>query len=143
MVGVQLSLPIYSGGKIKNETKRIEKQLEGIEYQKKGVENLIIQRINSAILKMVSEYSKIENAEKSVKAAEKSLDLVKDSYLRGVVSISDLIDAQTAFISAKRYEEAVVYQFLSALLETERASGKYYIIMGDEEKSQYLEEILN
>lgn len=141
-VGVQVSIPLYSGGETYNETKRIAKRIEIIEDQKKILENILIQRVNSSVLKMVSEYSKIENAKKSVEAAEKALDLVKDSYFRGVVSISVLIDAQTAFIGAKRYQEAVVYDFLLALMESERAIGKYSIRMDKEEKKEYLDKIL-
>ena len=82
-------------------------------------------------------YSGIGLSEAAVVAAHKNLELVKDAYGRGVVSILDLLDAQNAAIVAEEGAANAVYNFLIDLMEVERSIGKFYFECTGEERNQW------
>ena len=75
-------------------------------------------------------------AAEAARAARNNLDLVTDSYSRGVVSIIDLLDAQNASLIADEAASNAVYDFLIDFIEVERAVGRFYFLAGPEERQQ-------
>lgn len=141
-VGVRFSLPIYNGGKIKADKEIAENEIQAMEYQKELAVKYLEQRVMSYLLQVVSEYSKIQNAEVSANSASKALNLVKDAYSRGVVTISDLMSAQMASISAEQYRSTVKYDLMLAIMKAERSVGSFYIEKTPEEKEVFIKELI-
>lgn len=140
-IGIGVSLPLYSGGELKADREIAEQEIVVLDEKKEATEQYLEQRVVSYVLQIVSAFSKIQNAEISANAANKALDLVKDAYSRGVVSISELMDAQTASVSAEQYRSTVMYDLMTALMRAERAVGKYYIFMDENEREKVRKDI--
>jgi outer membrane protein TolC len=140
-VGLSFSLPIYSGGELKANKDIALSEVEKLSYQKEAITKGLEQQVISYLLKVVSEYSKIKNAEISSDSAKKALGLVNDAYSRGVVSITDLMSAQTASISAEQYKVTVMYDLMIAIMRTERSVGSFYILKDKEGKEEFVKDL--
>lgn len=140
-VGLSFSLPIYSGGELKTDKEIALSEVEKLEYQKEAITKGLEQQVISYLLKVVSEYSKIKNAEISSDSAKKALNLINDAYSRGVVSITDQMSAQTASISAEQYKATVMYDLMTAIMRTERSVGSFYILKDKEGREDFVKDL--
>ena len=140
-VALGFSLPIYTGGELKIDKKIAENSIEVLELQKDTTQKNIDQQIITSISKVVTEYSKIKNAEISLTSALKALNIVKESYSSGITSIFDLISSQNAAFSAEEYKSTITYDLMTAIMRTERVLEEFYILKSDEEKAEISKKI--
>ena len=64
-----------------------------------------------------------------------NLDLVEDAYARGVASLLDLLDAQTAALNAEELAANALYDYLIDLLEAKRAASG--ILLDERERDAF------
>lgn len=140
-VGIGFRLPIYSGGELKLDKKISENEIETLELKRNTVEKLLEQQIRANISKITSEYSKIKNAEVSLNSATKALNIVKDSYSKGITSIFDLISVQNSAFSAEQYKVTSTYNLIIEVMRAERTIGDFYILKDNYEKEKFVEAI--
>jgi len=125
-LGVGFELPLYSGGDIAYEKKQVSSELSSLESNKKAIVEDFGRSISARITDLSVGFETIRNAQKSAAASEKNLELVKDNYAKGTVSITNLLDAQTDAVNSREQEVIATYNFLIALLDLERTIGSYY-----------------
>ncbi|MCC6145820.1 MAG: TolC family protein [Candidatus Hydrogenedentes bacterium] len=140
-VGVEASLPLYAGGGRKADRVQSRETLEQLLLERKAAEEKLEQRIRSAMEKLRASWPTIRHAEAASAAAQKGLGLVSDAYSRGVVDITDLLDAQNAALTASLGAAGAVYQFLVDLTLFERSIGNFAILSGPEEQARWLREL--
>jgi outer membrane protein len=136
-VGLNLSLPLYSGGGKFASSKKADAELRLLRLQRQALAERIEQRIRSALHLAGASYAGIGLSGDAAVAAYKNLELVKDAYGRGAVSILALLDAQNAAILAEEGADNAVYDFLVDLMEVERSIGKYYFFATQEYRDQW------
>ena len=90
---------------------------------------------------MGASFASIRELTLSAEAAAKSLNVVQDAYARGAVSILDLLDAQNAALVSQELAENAVFDFTIDLMSVERAVGKFYLHLSDEEAQEYLQRL--
>ena len=140
-LGVNLSLPLFSGaGRIASLHKARE-ELNRLRIQQEAASERIELRIRSAIHLMGSSYAGIRLSRDAAAAARKNLELVKDSYSRGVMSILDLLDAQNASLVSELGAANAVYDFLVDLMEVERSVGRFTFFMNAEEVESFFKRL--
>ena len=74
--------------------------LQALKLQRDATRETVEQRIRSAMHAVGASYAAIGLSRDAAQAAAENLELVTDSYSRGVVSILTLLDAQNASLSA-------------------------------------------
>ena len=129
-----ISLPLFTSGRrpaVKNQDVEL---LSELKLDRELTSQRIEQRVRSALHTAGASYAGIGLAQDASEAARRNLELVTDSYSRGVVSILDLLDAQNAFLSADEAAANAIYDFLIDFLEVERAVGKFYMLATPEER---------
>ena len=84
-------------------------------------------------------YSSIELSKDAADAADASLSLVTDSYSRGAVSITDLIDAQNAALSADLDAAVSLYRFITDFMNLLRAQSNFELIMDPQAWQDWLD----
>jgi outer membrane protein TolC/ABC-type uncharacterized transport system substrate-binding protein len=136
-VGVQASLPLFAGGERVARRTRAEEELERLRTERAAAALRIEQRVRSALHDTGAAYAAIGLARESAQAARRNLELVSDSYGRGVVSIIELLDAQNAAILAEEAAANAVHVFLRDLMEVERAVGSFTFFAGSAERDDY------
>jgi outer membrane protein TolC len=103
-------------------------------------ENNVKQQIRAALTDLVSAQVSVESSIDARVAAEKTLKLVTDSYSRGEVSITELLDSQNVAIQAKESESSAKYNYYTKLMKMEKTVGSYHLL-NPEVYSEVLDEI--
>lgn len=128
-VGIQATLPLFSGGARKAEVSRANNTLVQSRYQKENVKEQIESRIRTAIQSASASYPAIRLSNDAAKAAIENLSLVTDAYSKGAVSITDLIDAQDAALAAKLASVEAQYTFMIDWVEIQRAVANFDLLL--------------
>ena len=136
-LGVNVSLPVFSGGRRFSERSQSSEEVTRLEVQRSAVSERVEQRIRTAIHFAGSSYAGIGLARKGADAARNNLELVGDAYAQGLVSIIDLIDAQNASLVADLGAATSVYDFLVDWVEAERAVGRFSLFMTAAERDDF------
>ncbi len=133
-IALSASLPIFSGGAMRADLTQAYEELGRLRTERRAIADRIAQRVRTAIQLGGASYTAIGLSQKAAEAARNNLELVTDAYSRGVVSIVELLDAQNADLVAGQAEATAVYNFLTNVLKFERAYGRFFALMSDEEK---------
>jgi outer membrane protein TolC len=136
-VGVSLTLPLFQGGERFSEQKRVFHELARLRLERAAVKERIDQRIQAAVIKTEVSFPSIQLSRDAAEASGKNLELVMDSYSRGVVSILDLLDAQNASLVTEQAAANAVYDFLIDLMEVQRAANLFDFFTSPEERESW------
>jgi outer membrane protein len=140
-VGVFATFPLAEGGGKFATIKRAREELSRIQLEKGATSERIEQRIRSALHQASASYPNIRLSRSAAKAARRNLDLVSDQYVRGLVSIVDLLDAQNSSLRADQDAENAVYNFLIDWMDVQRAAGRFDFLMTPEQREEYFQKL--
>ncbi len=124
-LGLAATLPLFSGGARAAERAQADEELARLRELRSATTERIEQRIRIGMERTRASYPGVGLAEESAAAARANLELVADAYARGAVPIIDLLDAQNAALVADQLAVNAVYDFLSDLMEVERAANRF------------------
>ncbi|MEM7402242.1 MAG: TolC family protein [Pseudomonadota bacterium] len=128
-VGVEATLPLFTSGARKSSVSRANNELMQSRIDKENIYEQIESRILTALQQAKGSYPGIRLTKDAATAAKENLDLVIDSYSKGVVSITDLIDAQDASLAANLDAVDAQYQFMIDWIEVQRAVANFDLIL--------------
>ncbi|NIS75133.1 MAG: TolC family protein [Deltaproteobacteria bacterium] len=131
------SFPLFEGGAKKAEINRSIEELGRLKLERASAAERVEERIRSALHVARTAFTTIEFSNDAARAARKNLELITDSYSRGVVGIIDLLDAQTASLVADLEAANAATDFLIALMNAQRAAGGFDLLMTAEEREDW------
>lgn len=140
-VSVNAALPVFTGGERVAERIQAEIDLERLQLDRTASEERLDQRIRSILERVRASFIGIRFAEQSAAAAGANLTLVEDSYARGVGSLLDLLDAQTADLNAKEQAANALYDFLDDWLEMHRAANMFGLVLDTDEQTAFADRL--
>jgi len=140
-VALNLSFPLFDGGAKYAERRKAREELEQLRLQYDSITEKIEQRIRASLYNAGASFAAIRELKLSAEAAAKSLKVVQDAYARGAISILDLLDAQNVALVSEELAENAVFDFTIDLMSTERAVGKFYLQLSEEEGQEYLQRL--
>ena len=123
-LALSASLPLFEGGSKLAARRKALETLAQLRLERRTVEERIEQRVRSAAHTVGASYAGIGQMLEAAEAADKSLDVVRDAYSRGVVSVVDLLDAQNAVLLSDLGAADAFYTFLIDLVAVGRAIGQ-------------------
>lgn len=100
-VGLNLSIPIFSGFSVSNRVQIAEVQSMNKELEVRELERKIKQEINESYLSLLAAKKSLSVSEKNVKAAEERLKIEQERYNLGSGKLLDLLIANSSYITAK------------------------------------------
>ena len=86
-------------------------------------------------------YPSIQLSRDAAVASDKNLELVTDSYERGILSIIDLLDAQNQALSANLAAANSIYDFLVDLMKVQRSLGMFVFFMDEDQKQLWFQKM--
>jgi len=140
-VGVQFSLPLFEGGARKAEVRRGTETLEALRRDRESLQEKIELRIRAALFRIAASSSAIDLSAQAAGAARRNLELVSDSYERGVVSIIDLLDAQNAALVSEQVAANAVFDFLIDLMQVQRAAVNFDFFLSASDRAAWFERL--
>ena len=124
-LGLQASLSFDLNGQRRKTTSRKKLEKRQLELQQQATAQSILTVTGQALFNIGSSYPSIELSHASADAAMQSLELVRNAYAKGQVSISDLLDAQNNALSARLLAADAEYSFLQDYIGLMRAAGDF------------------
>lgn len=123
-LGVNLSLPVFSGFATQNQVREAEAQIQGTEAQQKTLRMQIGKEVDSAWLGIKESRARFEQNSKEMTAAQESQRLAMERYREGLGTMVEAIDAQAQALNAETARIQAGYDEKIALARLDRALGK-------------------
>ena len=126
-VGLQLNIPIFSGGKRYHDIKQAQVQADELDYQRVNTERQLRIAIRQQLQTMETAMRTRVAAEDALGSAQKAYDIAAMSYEVGRATLTDLDNAQLALTQAQLNVTQSVYSFIVAKATLEQTLGYDFI----------------
>ena len=137
-VGVFARLPLFEGGRKSAKLGRNREELLQLQTSRNNSQDRISQIILQSLNDTRASYPSIKLSRDALDAAKNNLQLVTDSYVQGIKSIIDLLDAQNQAVNAELAAANAVYDFLIDLMGLQRSIGTFVTFMPTEMKEEWM-----
>lgn len=141
IVGVEARLPVYQGGARTAERNRAQAQLDQDQLRYDD----LVQNLQSGVLQQTlsteARFDRIGYSNTAATAGHNNLELVTEAYERGVMTVTDLVDAQFSAFNADQEAANAVYDFLIDYLRLQRYTGRFDIVATDAERADMKERL--
>ncbi|MES2142117.1 MAG: TolC family outer membrane protein [Pseudomonadota bacterium] len=126
VVGLQLDVPIFSGGAISSNTRKAEYDFQTASANLDNTYRQVIVTTRQKYNDVLADISKIKAEREAIKSAQLSLDSTQESFSAGTRTIVDVLLAQQNLYDAKRNSASDQYNYLldSLLLKQEAGTLK-------------------
>ncbi len=138
---VWAELPLFEGtGKI-YESKREQAVLLELSHTLTLASQLVERRARTSLRQLQSSAPNIRYTRVAAENAGKNFNVVRDKYAHGIVTVTDLLEAQTASFGADLDATSAVYTFMLDLLELQRAVSFFTDNSTEEEIEAFIQRI--
>ena len=141
IVGLEARLPLYQGGGRNAERDRAR---AGLDQDQLHYDELLLD-LQAGVLQQTlsteARFDRIGYSKTAAVAGHNNLDLVTEAYERGVMTVTDLVDAQFAAFNADQNAANAVYDFLIDYLRLQRFTGHFDIVATEAERTAMRERL--
>jgi outer membrane protein TolC/ABC-type uncharacterized transport system substrate-binding protein len=141
-VGVYARLPLFEGGRKSGELNRLRQELMRLKIERRALAERIGQQMLSALNRTRASYPGISLSREAADSAQRNLVLITDSYVQGIKSIIDLLDAQNQALTADQAAANAVYNFLVDLMGVQRAMGEFVIFLPQDQRRAWRDRVM-
>lgn len=134
-VGIQATLPLFSGGLKRANVSRANFELLQLESLRNSTEERIEEEIRNQLHAAQAAYTQIDLSAIAADASRKNFDLVSDAYARGTVTVIELLDAQDTSLAASAAAAESLYNFLITIMSVQRAVGGYDYLLSPQDRA--------
>jgi outer membrane protein TolC len=131
-----LSLPLFEGGARRADQLQARRDLELLYRQREATAQRVAQRVRSAAHAAGASFANIRNSRDAANAAARSLEVMKDAYARGAANFLDLLEAQNNALVTDVVATNALYSFLIDYMTTQRAVGRFDLLLDDEQRQE-------
>jgi outer membrane protein TolC len=128
-VQLQATLPLFTSGLRNAQRSQARHELRASESDKDSATDAIEARTRAILHRTAASWPSIELSRQAAAAADENLTNVTEAYARGAVSVTDLIDAQEAALSAGLAATDAKYGFLVDFVGVLRSMGDYGVLL--------------
>jgi outer membrane protein TolC len=123
VVGLQLSVPIFSGFQKSNRVKQAQFTVQKSQNDLLNMKNVINVDIKSSITNYTNSITSLSNQQRNLELANEILRVSKIKYEQGVGSSIEVTQAQTSLKEAENNYINALYDTLISKIDTEKAIG--------------------
>ena len=140
-VGVFATFPLIVGGAKSATLNRTTEELYSLRLNRQATAQRIEQSILFSINLIRASFPSIQLSRDAAVSSGKNLQLVTDSYERGILSIIDLLDAQNQALNANLDAANAVYNFLIDLMKVQRSVGLFVFFLDEDLKQIWYQKL--
>ena len=140
-VTLQATLPLFTGGARRAEYSRTRFELRQLESQRLSIADAVEARTRAALHRTAGSYPSIDLSQQAAAAARENLNMVRDAYSKGAVSVTDLVDAQDASLDAELGAAEAKYTFLIDFVAVLRATGSFDMLLDPASSQAWYERV--
>jgi len=123
VVGVTLSIPIFSGGQRYHNIKQSEIQLFQLQEQRYNLKRSLQLSVRNSVELINKSIEQVVAAESSVQQAKKGYEITQKRYETGAGTIVDLNAAALAVTNAELQYRNAIYDYLASKADLEKTLG--------------------
>lgn len=123
-VGLELSFPIFQGGKRIHQIEQAKLELKLIDYDQSSLESLIYTEYTQALSNYKSSLNNYQVQKDNIKMAKDVYDIIELQYKSGIKTYLDVITAETNLKTTQVNYLNTLYQVLISKLDLQKAIGK-------------------
>ena len=138
-VGVFARLPLFEGGRKSAALDKSQENLARLKVDRRALAERVGQEMLSALNRTRASYPGISLSLEAADSARRNLQLITDSYIQGIKSIIELLDAQNQALTADQAAANAVYDFLIDLMGVQRAMGEFIIFQPEDIRDAWLQ----
>jgi outer membrane protein TolC len=120
MLGVNMSFPIFQGGRNKNAITRTKNEINALSYQTELLDDSIEMAIRAAKNNIKAAKAAKYSAEHNLRSASAYLRLIDRGYKEGTNSLIEFIDARNQYTMSELKLTISNYGLLAAVADLER-----------------------
>ena len=139
-VGLQATLPIFSGGLKRANERRAGFELQQLSALRESTVERVEENIRNQLHAAQAAYAQIDLANTAAEASQRNYELVSDAYARGTVSVIELLDAQETSLAASATAAESLYSFFITIMSVQRAVGGYDYLLSPAERTALADE---
>ncbi|MDR0418804.1 MAG: TolC family protein, partial [Prevotellaceae bacterium] len=125
VLGVSLSIPIFSGGKKVSDVKKTKMSMEQLSIQKADIERNLTVAVKQATSQMGTCVKQYNAARAGVEQSEKGYTITMKRYETGEGTLLDINDSQLSMNVARLNLNQSIYNYLAAKSSLEKILGDY------------------
>ena len=122
-VGVQLNIPIYSGGAIQSSVRKAQNSFVLASQDLSLTHRSVVRTTRNAYNTVITAISAIKAFEQSVLSAQKALEATEAGFEVGTRTIVDVLNSTRNLYNAKRNLSSTRYAYIQNVLLLKRAAG--------------------
>ncbi len=126
-LGVNVSVPIFSGGTKWNQMKQAQVQAKELELQKENLVNSLNMQVDLALDNINRQVRQIDSSKEGVVQAKKAHEIMQKSFQIGAASYLELRDSELADTSAQLSYLQAIYNYLVSTSDLDMLLGKDYV----------------
>ena len=123
---VNLSIPIFSGGKRRAEIKQAKLDLQNIELQRENVERQLHTALMSYYSNMQTNVKQYHASSQTISQAKRGYEIAVKRYEVGGGTLVDVDNSQLAYTQAELSRSAAIYDYLVNLASMDKLVGNTY-----------------
>jgi outer membrane protein len=140
-LGVEATLPIFSGGALRADVNRSQLSLRQAERRRAAISQDVETRIRIALEQVGSSFSAIELTNDAARTSGENLKIVTELYSQGAVSVVDLIDAQNAALGSELSAAQAIYIYLGDVMEVLRVTGDFSLMLEPQAAAMWFQQV--
>lgn len=122
-IGVNLSLPLYSGGKVTSQTKQAEYNYVAASQDLEATYRGVVKNVRANNNNINASIGSVKAYEQSVVSAQSALDATEAGFEVGTRTIVDVLDATRILYSVKKSLSDARYNYIINVLQLRQAVG--------------------
>jgi protease secretion system outer membrane protein len=122
-IGVQLVVPLYSGGRVSAVTRQSEANRDKVKFDLEATTSMVMIELRKQFNAARSSVTRMDALQKSVNSATLLVQATKESVKGGVRINLDVLNTQQQLVAAKRDLAQARYNYLMVLLKLRMAAG--------------------
>lgn len=123
-VGVNLNVPIFSGGQKRNQLRQLQINVQKAQNNLNDAKNSLSLQASSANITYVNSLQSLNNQKKSRELAQEVLHVAQVKYQQGVGSSLEVTQAETDFENADNQYIQALYNVLISKVDLDKAYGR-------------------
>jgi outer membrane protein len=121
---LSVSYPVFDGKRTSAQVAQAESSLKAVELRRTDLERSVAMEIETQLADLGATQQKLEIEKVKIQQAEDTLRIAEERYQRGLVSATELVDAQNAVESARLNALQLSYNHILSQYSLFRACGR-------------------
>ncbi|MDR6231819.1 outer membrane protein [Pseudomonas sp. SORGH_AS199] len=122
-IGIQVEVPLYSGGTTSSQARQAYQQLDRSEQQQESLRRQVVQNTRNAHRAINTDIEQVRARRLSIASSQRALRATEIAYQVGSRTIVDVLDAQRLLYNAVRQYNDARYNYILDTLRLKQAAG--------------------